>query len=294
MAALLRTLRLEWIEDNHLSVPKNAPRWFVEMMDALRDGRVEHLALHIFPRKYHRVSWNPRSEFDQALVAYIKSLGLDGVHLPPSIRVLEAQSHLFLKGVIALVSPGKPVAPLVALSLHEVDHAILDNDHQLQIIPMAATLRRMHISMSDWAQDDHPLWLCGCVQLRLPHVDYLEIVQNEPHWKTPPERSPGMTADRLNRWLTRFDGMNEYLPGLQVLVWIPAWGDVQDLDPGTRARTYVGDVRRDVFTVLNIRTFAIVFPSERCVRFESSDADSEPQYTLVPRDSFHDLNWNRT
>lgn len=48
----------------------------------------------------------------------------------------------------------------------------------------------------------------------------------------------------------------------------------------------------DVFKILTMQTFTVMLPHERCVRFESSD--EEPEYSVVPRDSFDDLDWRRT
>ncbi|RPD76920.1 hypothetical protein L226DRAFT_532935 [Lentinus tigrinus ALCF2SS1-7] len=86
-----------------------------------------------------------------------------------------------------------------------------------------------------------------------------------------------------------FKHLNKDLPRLRTLVWFPAWGDVEDLGPGMQ---YVEDVREDVFAFLKVRTFAVMLPRERCVRFESSK--EEPHYTIVPRNRFDDLGWRAT
>ncbi|TFK89069.1 hypothetical protein K466DRAFT_611672 [Polyporus arcularius HHB13444] len=278
-AASTQVLRLEWVEDKRILTPKSAPQWFVEMMNNLRDGKVEHLAVLVFPPAHSKTTI---SNFDQAVQKHVKTLRLKGIPLPKSVRTLETQAHLF-KDTFVPVAPGQPLAPLVALGLRAGRRFLhLTKKNFPEIVPIAKTLRRLRISLKN--ARDHPLRFCDYIQpLSLANVEYLEVVHLRP-------RPMGPLDYTTQAEVTGVD-VNEHLPGLRVLSWIPAWGDVQDLKPGTEHRAFIEHIRKDVFKTLKIRTFAVVLPRERCVRFEASD--EEPDYSIVPKNSFDDLDWKR-
>lgn len=182
-AASVRTLRLEWVEDKRVLTPKDAPRWFMEMLAALRNGKVEHLALLVSPPEDSPAKI---STFDRAVQKHAKALRLSGFTLPQSVRTLDAKVHLLHDKRVVPVSPGQPVAPLVALSLHALGLMGLSEwDFPMIIpmaIPMASTLRRLRISLK--SRTGHPLWFgyfgASLDPLRLPNVEYFEIVHHGP------------------------------------------------------------------------------------------------------------------
>ncbi len=175
-AASTQVLRLEWVEDERVLTPKSAPRWFMEMMDNLRGGKVEHLALLVSPPVNSKTGV---SDFDQAVHTHVKRMRLKGFTLPKSVRTLEAQAQL-LHNRIVPVSPGQPLAPLVALSLHAGGGLHLTEWCFPALIPIAKTLRRLRISLED--PEEHPLWFCGCITqpLSLANVEYLEVAHVGP------------------------------------------------------------------------------------------------------------------
>ncbi len=175
-AASTQVLRLEWVEDKRILTPKSASQWFVEMMNNLRDGKVEHLAVLVFPPAHSKTTI---SNFDQAVQKHVKTLRLKGIPLPQSVRTLETQAHLF-KDTFVPVAPGQPLAPLVALSLQAGRRFLhLTKKNFPEIVPIAKTLRRLRISLKN--ARDHPLRFCDYIQpLSLANVEYLEVVHRRP------------------------------------------------------------------------------------------------------------------
>ncbi|KAI0694937.1 hypothetical protein C8T65DRAFT_666323 [Cerioporus squamosus] len=169
-----------------------------------------------------------------------------------------------------------------------------------KISSMAETLRRLRITPNKPYK--HPLDFFGAAQLRLSLLEYLEVAHDGSRLKvrlhtTAPIRSteevrqvpPHHPPHFL--YIDYLQHANEHLPRLRVVVWSPAWADVQGLYSEERSRALFHDVQRDVFAFLKIRTFAVILPRGRCVRFESSD--EKPQYTVFPRNRFDNVNWQR-
>ena len=75
-----------------------------------------------------------------------------------------------------------------------------------------------------------------------------------------------------------------------MLVWVPAGENLSPLflDPELE-KEFVEDIRDDVFAFTNVRTFTVILPGHRCVRFDSSD--QERTYTVLPKDHYDDIDW---
>ncbi|RPD60906.1 hypothetical protein L227DRAFT_563343 [Lentinus tigrinus ALCF2SS1-6] len=304
----LISMKIEWPSTMRILV---CVHWhFIALMDALRNHEMKHLAILTNPNIGIPMQWTLPSPFELAVRRQIKEdlPGLPGVYLPQSLRSLEIP-YLLTRRLVA-PSPGMPVAPLVAISLHG-DHGefydLIDETRFPQVNSTARTLRRLRVATIHPRWHNHPLEVCHGIHMNLPNLEYLEVhddvsfstvsasdnetqtATDEVLQKNQPDMSPRMSLIHL-LGLDGYEHVNEHLPRLRVLVWVPAWGDVDDLSPRRKYGLLVEDIRKDVFGLLkNIRTFVVMLPRERCVRFESSDI--EPSRRIVPRDRFDDLDW---
>ncbi|TFK89068.1 hypothetical protein K466DRAFT_661857 [Polyporus arcularius HHB13444] len=258
-----------------MRVPPNMGMWFNTLMEA---EKMEHLVVLTFPENRIPLRWRRSSSFDHS------ARNVD--HVPQKLQSLET-SFSFVERLppFALKTPA---VPLVALSLRGEPrkmHSILNEDYYPLVSALARTLRRLRVAVTRPRWHHHPLRVCKDIGLNLPSLEYLEVCDEASAAKELPRDSPLLGPGRL----VEYERVNENLPGLRVLVWTPAWGDVEDLSPMSRYRKFIEDVRTDVFAVLKIQMFVVILPRERCVRFKSSD--EEPQYTIASKGGFDDLDW---
>ena len=174
--SLIRVLNIEWIEDNWVQVPKSMGRWFFEIMDALKDGKVEHLSVIILPDVLRQP--NPgcfHTHFEGPMRRFIVNRGLTGINIPQSVHTFDVRSE-FLAGYGCLM-PGPTRdsgTPLTALSLRVEACLMLEQQLIPRIDPWKETIRRLRFEVRD-AVETHPLLECRHIKFRLPNVEYLEI-----------------------------------------------------------------------------------------------------------------------